>query len=165
MFPFSRYLAFFFVSRFAFYATDQPIDQPSCVWVRMRMSTHQPIDQPSHAYEYACVWVRIWSFGGMSSNQLTDQLNIANLCKSTICMLRCSQNRTRPWFLMLHQAPPTPRWTNHSFIQRRCHPTVHAHRMATSNVPIRPLLMMIRGWTVVGFVLVLELADVWHAIS
>ena len=34
VFPFSRYLVFFFVSRFAFYATNQPIDRPS-----MRMST------------------------------------------------------------------------------------------------------------------------------
>jgi hypothetical protein len=53
-----------------------------------------------------------------------------------------------------------PKINESLFIQRRCLPTVHAHRMATSNVPIRPLLMMIRGWTVVGFVLVLELADV-----
>jgi hypothetical protein len=50
---------------------------------------------------------------------------------------------------------------NESFVhQRRCLPTVHAHRMATLNVPIRPLLMTIRGRTVVDFVLVLELADV-----
>ncbi len=35
-----------------------------------------------------------------------------------------------------------------------------AHRMVTSNVPIRTLLMIIRGQTLVGFVLVLELADV-----
>ncbi len=41
--------------------------------------------------------------------------------------------------------------TNRSFIQRRCLPTVHAHRMVTSNVPIRPLLMVIRGQTVVWF--------------
>jgi len=47
----------------------------------------------------------------------------------------------------------------------KCLPTVHVHRMITSNVPIRPLLMVIRGRTVVGFVLVLELADVLHAIS
>ncbi len=76
---------------------------------------------------------------------------IANLRKSTIGMLGSGQNTIRPWFPMLHQAPLTPRWTNHSFIQRRCLPTVHVHRMFTSNVPIRPLLMAIRGRTRVGF--------------
>jgi hypothetical protein len=53
-----------------------------------------------------------------------------------------------------------PKMNEPSVIQRRCLTTVHAHRMATSNVPIRSLLMMISGRTVVGFVLVLELADV-----
>jgi hypothetical protein len=37
---------------------------------------------------------------------------------------------------------------------------VHAHRMVTLNAPIQPLLMVIRGRTVVGFLLVLELADI-----
>ncbi len=32
-------------------------------------------------------------------------------------------------------------------------------------VPIRQVLMEIFGWRVVGFLLVLELADVWHTIS
>jgi len=58
-----------------------------------------------------------------------------------------------------------PKMNESLFIQRRCLPTVHAHRMVTSNVPIQPLLMVIRGRTVVGFVLVLELADILHAIS
>jgi hypothetical protein len=34
------------------------------------------------------------------------------------------------------------------------------HRIVTSNIPLQPLLMVIRGRAVVGFVLVLELADV-----
>jgi hypothetical protein len=50
---------------------------------------------------------------------------------------------------------------NESFVHTaQLSTTVHAHRMVNSNVPIQPLLMVIRGRTVVGFVLVLELADV-----
>jgi hypothetical protein len=41
-----------------------------------------------------------------------------------------------------------------------CLPPMHAQRMGTSNVPIRRVLMEIFGGTVVGFLLVLELADV-----
>ncbi len=52
---------------------------------------------------------------------------------------------------MLHQATPTPRWTNHSFIWHIHLSTVHAHRMGTSNVPIQPLLTVIWGRTVVAF--------------
>jgi hypothetical protein len=39
MFPFSRFLVFFFVSRFAFYATNQPTDH-AYEYASMRLSTH-----------------------------------------------------------------------------------------------------------------------------
>jgi hypothetical protein len=39
-------------------------------------------------------------------------------------------------------------------------PPMHAQRMGTSNVPIWQVLMEIFGGTAVGFLLVLELADV-----
>jgi hypothetical protein len=38
--------------------------------------------------------------------------------------------------------------------------SMHAQRIGTSNVPIWRVLMEIFGWTVVGFLLVLELEDV-----
>jgi hypothetical protein len=44
-------------------------------------------------------------------------------------------------------------------------PTVHAHRMGTSSIPIQPLLMEICGGTVVGFLVVLGLGDFCHAVS
>ena len=62
-----------------------------------------------------------------------------------------ARNTIQPWFPMLHQAPPPPRWTNLLFIWLMCLPTVHAHWMGTWNVPIRPLLTEIWGGTVVGF--------------
>jgi len=39
-------------------------------------------------------------------------------------------------------------------------PTVHSHRMGTSNVPIQPLLTEICDRTVVGFWVVLVLWDI-----
>ncbi len=76
-----------------------------------------------------------------------------------------AQNTNQPWRLLLHLEPPTPRWWNHQLVWHMHCPPVHAHRMGTSNVPIRQVLMEIFGWTVVGFLLVLELVDVWHEIS
>ncbi len=40
-------------------------------------------------------------------------------------------NTIRPWFPMLHQAPPPRMWMNILFIWHTCLMTVHAHRMAT----------------------------------
>ncbi len=73
-------------------------------------------------------------------------------------------NTIQPWFLMLNQAPPSQRWTNILLIWHICLMTAHAHRMATWNTPIWPLLTEIWGGTVVGFWLVLGLGDIWHAI-
>ncbi len=35
----------------------------------------------------------------------------------------------QPWFPMLHQTPPPPRWTNLLFMWLMCLSTVHAHRL------------------------------------
>ncbi len=70
-----------------------------------------------------------------------------------------------PWFLMLHQALPPPRWTNLSFIWLMCLLTVHVHRMGTWNVPIRPLLMELWGGTFVDFWVVFALGDTWHILA
>ena len=56
--------------------------------------------------------------------------------------------------------PRTPIWWNLQLVWRICLPPMHDHRMGISNVPIRRVLMEIRGGTVVGFRLVLVLADV-----
>ncbi len=71
-------------------------------------------------------------------------------------------NTIQPWWPMLHQAPLPPRWTNLLLV---CLPSMHAHRMGTWNVPIRPLWTEIWGGTVVGFWVVLGLGDIWHVIS
>jgi hypothetical protein len=76
-----------------------------------------------------------------------------------------ARNTIWQWFPMPHQAPLPPRWTNLLFICLMCLSTMHAHRMGTWNVPIRPLLTEIWGGTVVGFWVVLRLEDIGHGIS
>ncbi len=60
-------------------------------------------------------------------------------------------NTIWPWFPMLHQALPPPRWTNLLFTWFMCLLTVHAHRMGTWNVPIQPLLTGDMRWDSVFF--------------
>ena len=91
---------------------------------------------------------------------------------SLLFFLLTYSNRLNNFFRITISTPQTqlhhstnPKMKNRSFIQRMHLSTVNTHRMVTWNVPIRPLLTEICGRTVVGFVLVLELADVWHTIS
>jgi hypothetical protein len=58
-------------------------------------------------------------------------------------------------------AVDSARWWNHQLVLvwRMRLPPMHAHMMIFSNVPIRRVLMEIRGGTVVGFRLVLASVD------